>query len=161
MLAEGGSALTDWNNFSVYGVADQAVWRAAEGPRMVSVFARLMGAPPDRNLIDWALNAGINVAAPLPGRDNDVCGIGCGWAHIGGAAADFDRDSSSGSFPYPVRDTESFIEVTYQCQICPWLTVQPDLQYIMNPGGGIIDPLNPSRLVGNELILGVRTIVTF
>jgi porin len=161
LLAEGGVARMDGNNFSIYGIADQAIWREAGGTRMVSVFSRLMGAPPDRNLIDWSLNAGINIKALLPGRDDDTLGIGYGWAHISGAVADFDRDSSLGSFPHPVRDTESFIEVTYQCQITPWWIIQPDLQYIMNPGGGILNPLNPSRLVGNELVVGLRTLINF
>ncbi|MDR3557534.1 MAG: carbohydrate porin [Syntrophobacteraceae bacterium] len=160
-LAEGGIARMDRNNFSIYGIADQAIWREASGPRMVSVFSRLIGAPPDRNFIDWSLNSGINLKALLPGRGDDTLGIGYGWAHISRAVADFDRDSSLGSFPHPVRDTESFIEVTYQCQIAPWLIIQPDLQYIMNPGGGILNPLNPSHLIGNELVAGLRTIINF
>lgn len=157
-----GIARMDRNNFSVYGIADQAVWKQSGGPRMVSVFTRLMGGPSDRNLIDWSLNAGVNVAALLHGRDNDVCGIGYGWAHVSGSASDLDRDEAyySGT-PYPVRGAEQFIEVTYQCQICPWWTIQPDLQYIIDPGGGILDPLNPSRKIGNELVLGVRTVINF
>lgn len=161
LLAEGGVARMDSNNYSIYGVADQAIWREEGGPRMASVFGRLMGAPGDRNLVDWNLNAGLNLKGLVPGRCDDTLGIGYGWAHISGAAADFDRDSSSGSFPYPVRDSESFIELTYQCPITPWWTIQPDLQYIMNPGGGISNPLNPSKMVGNELVLGVRTTINF
>ncbi len=150
------------NNYSIYAVADQAIWRQEGGSRMVAIFGRLMGAPGDCNLIDWSLNAGVNVTGLLPGRDNDVCGIGYGWAHISGAAADLDRDTSfySGA-PYPVRGAESFIEVTYQCQIAPWWTIQPDLQYIINPGGGVLNPLNPSGLIGNELVIGVRTVINF
>ncbi len=156
------TARMDRNNFSIYGVADQVVWRETRGPRTVSAFARLMGAPPDRNLIDWSLNAGVNVTALLPGRSNDVCGIGYGWAHVSGNAADLDRDTSfySGT-PYPARGSEQFIEVTYQCQVAPWWIIQPDLQYIIEPGGGIENPFHPSKLVGNELVLGVRTIINF
>ncbi|MGC9196234.1 MAG: carbohydrate porin [Syntrophobacteraceae bacterium] len=150
------------NNYSIYGVADQAIWRQEGGARMVSVFGRLMGAPGDENLIDWSLNAGINVTGLLPGRPNDVCGLGYGWAHISGAAADLDRDTSfySGA-PYPVRGTESFIELTYQCQITPWWTIQPDLQYIMDPGGGVLNPMHPSGLIANELVMGLRTVINF
>ena len=142
----------DRNNFSIYGIADQAIWRDASGPRMVGVFGRLMGAPSDHNFIDWSLNAGINVTALLPGRDNDVCGIGYGWAHVSNGAADTNGLSAG---------AESFIELTYQYQAAPWWTIQPDLQYIVDPGGGVADPLNPSKTIRNELILGVRTVITF
>ena len=157
-----GIARMVFNNYSIYGVADQAVWQEKGGPRTVAVFGRLMGAPGNQNLINWNLNAGVNVTALLPGRSNDVCGIGFGWAHVSGAAAGLDRAISfySGA-PYPVRGAESFIELTYQCQVTPWWTIQPDLQYIMNPGGGVPNPLNPSRLVGNELVMGVRTVINF
>ncbi|MGC8491269.1 MAG: carbohydrate porin [Syntrophobacteraceae bacterium] len=162
LLAEGGVARMVRNNFSIYGIADQAVWREAGGKRMVSAFARFMGAPPDRNLIDWSLNTGVSTTALLPGRCNDIFAIGCGWAHISGAAADFDRDTSfSRHFPYPVRGSEEFIELTYQCQVAPWWIVQPDLQYIINPGGGVSNPLNPSEKIGNEFVFGVRTLVNF
>ena len=66
--ASTGIALMRWNNFSIYGVADQMVWRPSEdSPRSVSVFARLMGAPGDRNLINFSVNAGITLKAPLRG----------------------------------------------------------------------------------------------
>ncbi|MDR3566773.1 MAG: carbohydrate porin [Syntrophobacteraceae bacterium] len=152
----------DRNNYSIYAIADQAVWREPGGPRMVSAFVRFMGAPHDRNLVDWSLNAGVNVTPLLPGRLNDVLGIGYGWAHVSGRAADLDRDTSfySGA-PYPVRGAEQFIEITCRFQIAPGWIIQPDLQYIIDPGGGVSDPLNPSGLVGNELVLGLRTIINF
>jgi porin len=149
-------------NFSLYGMADQMVWRDREGPRAVGVFARVMGAPADRNLLDWSLNAGVNVKALLPGRDDDTIGVGYGWAHVSGRASDLDRDTGrlTGTAS-PIRTAEHFIEVTYQCQVAPWWIVQPDLQYVFKPGAGLSNPLDPSRRIGNELILGVRTTVTF
>jgi porin len=82
--------------------------------------------------------------------------------HVSPRASAFDRDSARfGGTDLPVRSSEQFIEVTYQCQIAPWWVVQPDLQYIVNPGGGIANPTNPATKLGNELVLGLRTIVTF
>jgi porin len=43
----------------------------------------------------------------------------------------------------------------------PWWQIQPDIQYIFNPGGGIANPDNPDARVKNELVLGVRTNVLF
>src|SRR5579859_563452 len=153
----GGTPLNLRNNFSIYGVADQMVWQAGgDDPRSVSVFARLMGAPGDRNLINFSVNAGITMKAPMPGRDDDSVGIGFGIAKFSPTAAGFDLDSG-----VPVRGTETFIEVTYQAQVTGWWQLQPDFQYVFNPGGGILNPNDPTQRVGNEAMLGLRSIVTF
>lgn len=62
----------------------------------------------------------------------------------------------------PVRSYELALELTYQAQIIPGWTVQPDFQYIFRPSGGVIDPINP--LVGripDAAVFGVRTMVSF
>jgi len=151
------------NNFSIYGVVDQMIWRpAADSPQSVGVFARVMGAPGDRNLISFSVNAGITVKALLPGRDDDTMGIGFGIAKVSRAAASLDRDTVffSGN-PFPVRGAETFIEITYQIQANGWWQLQPDFQYVFNPGGGILKPNNPAQSVGNEAIFGLRSVVTF
>ena len=151
------------NNFSIYGVVDQMVWRPADdSPRSVGVFARLMGAPGDRNLINFSVNAGVVLKAPLPDRDDDSLGIGFGVAKVSPSAGGLDADTAffSGS-PFPVRGSETFIEVTYQIQATGWWQLQPDFQYVFNPGGGIQNPNNPAQRVGNEAIFGLRSIITF
>jgi porin len=150
-------------NYSFYGVADQTIWQPdPNGPRALSVFARLMGAPGDRNLINFSVNAGVNLKAPLPERDDDTFGVGFGIAQVGGAASALDRDTAqaSGGF-YPIRSNEVFVEVTYQAQVTPWLQVQPDFQFIHRPGAGIPDPNNPNQILRDEAVFGVRTNITF
>jgi carbohydrate-selective porin OprB len=39
--------------------------------------------------------------------------------------------------------------------------VQPDIQYIVRPGGNIPDPANPAAAVGNALLIGARTTIAF
>ncbi len=149
-------------NYSLYGVADQMVWRPdADAPQAVGVFARVMGAPGDRNLISFSLNAGITLKAPLPGRDDDTFGIGYGLAKISNGATNFDRATALTVAGYPVRSNEQFIEVTYQAQVTPWLQVQPDVQYVIAPGGGVLNPNNPAKKIGDAVIFGVRTNITF
>lgn len=151
------------NNYSIYGVIDQMVWhQAADSPRSLGVFARVMGAPGDRNLISFSANAGISLKAPLPTRDNDTFGVGFGVAKVSGAAQTFDRDTAFFSgVALPVRSVETFIEVTYQAQVTGWWQLQPDFQYVFRPGGGIENPVNPPQRIGNEAIFGMRSIVTF
>ncbi|MGE5089596.1 MAG: carbohydrate porin [Candidatus Levyibacteriota bacterium] len=160
--ASSGAPREHRGNFSVYAVVDQMVWREAQGPRSVGVFARIMGAPADRNPIDFSINAGLDLTAPLPGRDGDSLGLGYGLAHVSRQLSGLDADTGSFSgTPYPVRGSEHFVELTYQCQVAPWWVIQPDLQYVWNPGGGIPNPLQPTTRIGDELVLGLRTVITF
>ena len=160
--ASDGQPREHHGNFSVYGIVDQVLWREPQGSRSVAAFARIMGAPGDRNPIDFSINAGVNVKAPLPGRDDDSFGIGYGLARVGTRLAALDRDTGIvlGS-AYPVRSAEHFVELTYQWQVAPWWVLQPDLQYIFNPGAGIPDPMHPERRIADELVLGLRTTITF
>lgn len=137
--ASNGIAKFDRNNFSLYAVADQMVWRPPEdSPRSLNVFARVMGAPGDRNLINFSANAGLTLKAPFEGRDDDIVGIGLGIARIGGGVRGFDSAVAFYSgMPSPVQTTETFIEVTYQYAVTPWWQLQPDFQFVFNPGGGI------------------------
>ena len=151
------------HNYSAYAVMDQIVWRPDEkAPRALGVFARLMGAPGDRNLISFSANAGVTLKAPLPGRDDDTLGFGFGVAKVGSAARGFDSDTAyfTGT-AYPVRSSETFLELTYQIQLAPWWVLQPDFQYVFNPGGGILNPNNPGKRIADEAVFGLRSSVAF
>ncbi len=151
----------DW---SVYAVADQMVWRSGRDPnRTLSLFTRIMGTPQaDRNLVDFSANLGFVLRDPLPYRTADSFGVGVGYAHVSRRAAGADRDAALATGTYvPARSDETFVEATYQRQITPWLQLQPDVQYVFNPGGGVANPNNPAARTRNELVLGVRTNVLF
>lgn len=152
-------------NYSVYGVADQGIWQPSpDSPMLVSLFARAMGSTGDRNLVNFSLNGGVTIKALIPSRDNDTLGIGFGVGSIGSSARQADRDRIALNGPSTlalVRSNETFIEVTYQAQVTPWLQVQPDFQYVMRPAGGVPNPYSPARRLGDEAIFGVRTSITF
>jgi porin len=158
-----GLARLHHGNFSLYGIVDQALWQPdPNGERLLAAFLRVMGAPDDRNLVDFSVNAGIVLHAPLPGRPQDGFGISYGLAKIGGRAAALDRDRALFTgLPLPVRANERIVEITYQWQLTPWWQLQPDFQYVLRPGGGIGNPADPTRRVGDEAILGLRTMITF
>jgi porin len=48
---------------------------------------------------------------------------------------------------------EMVLEVTYQAQIIKWLSMQPDLQFVINPDG--------NQDLKNALVIGLRTAITF
>ncbi len=164
--ASNGNPLSRHGDYALYAVADQMVWRDAGTPnRSVSLFGRVMGTPQaDRNLVDFSLNAGIVYHDPITNRPDDTLAIGMGYAHVSRRAAALDQDAASfaqGSGLNPIRTSETYVEVTYQYQVRPWWQIQPDIQYVFNPGGGIANPDNPDARVKNELVLGVRSNVLF
>lgn len=70
----------------------------------------------------------------ISGRDEDVVGVGAAWARL----------NQGGS------QEETVIEVFYKAQITPSMTIQPDMQYVINPSG----------LYRDALAVGVRFQVT-
>lgn len=162
--ASNGIPLGHHGTYAFYAVLDQMIWQSSEdSARSVSVFARAMGTPQsDRNLVDFSLNAGVTMHQPFAGRDDDTAGIGLGYAHVSGRAADLDRDFNLVGVFTPVQSGETFVEITYQAQITPWWQIQPDFQYVFNVGGGQANPLSPTpQRIKNEAIIGLRTNITF
>jgi porin len=153
-------------DYSIYAVMDQMIWRDPkdeDGDRAISIFARALGSPEeDRNLIDFSLNAGLTFHEPIFHRDDDNCGIGMGYAKVGDHAAGLDRDTDfyTGAF-HPVRSGETFVEATYQYQLTAWCQLQPDFQYVFNPGAGIANPNVPGQRVKGEAVVGLRMNVLF
>ena len=150
-------------NYSIYAVADQLIWvDPRESDRTISLFGRAMGTPEtDRNLIDFSLNFGLTFHEPFLHRDDDTFGIGMGYAKVSGQAAGLDQDTAfyNGTFN-PRRSSETYLEVTYQYAVAPWLQLQPDFQYIFNPGGGIVNSSGTAK-VNDEAVIGVRTNILF
>ena len=146
-------------NWGFYGVADQMVWRGDKSS--LNLFLRASASPSDRNLLSFYIDGGAGLKGPLPGRADDVLTFGVAYAKISPDAAALDRDKALATPPYPVRDYEMLFELSYQAQIAPWWIVQPDIQYIVRPGGNAPDPNNPAATIGNAFIAGLRSTIKF
>jgi porin len=148
-------------DISFYGIFDQPVLINEADHTRLNVFARAGFAPGDRNLIDVYADGGLTYKGPF-GRADDQAGIAVGYAKIGNAARGFDADvvRLTGQF-HPIRSGEAVLELTYRFQLAGWWHLQPDFQYIFNPGGGIANPNAPARRVGDAAVLGLRTAITF
>ena len=150
-------------NYSLYAQGDQLVWRKAGAKDGgMGVFVRVMGAPGDRNLVNFYADAGVTYKGPFEGRDSDTAGLAVAYARISDTASKLDADTArfTGS-AYPIRRNETVLELTYQAQIAPWWQVQPTAQYIFNLNGGVPNPQNPAKRLGDASVLGLRTTVTF
>ncbi len=100
---------------------------------------------------------------PIVGRKADTAGVSVDLARVSNSVTGFSLDTAfynPGVFS-PPRRNETVVEATYQYQLTPWWQIQPDIQYVFNPGGGIVNPDNPVRKIKNETVLGVHTSITF
>ena len=152
-------------DYAFYAVADQMIWRdSKDSNRNINVFLRPMFTPlGDRNLIDFSMNAGLTMREPIQGRKDDTAGLGMGYAHVSAAASALDKSFAyynPGTF-WPTRSGEAFLESFYQYQATAWLQIQPDLQYVFDPGGGLANPNSPTKKIGDELVVGVRANAQF
>jgi porin len=150
-------------NFGLYGVIDQQIYRLPgdDADKGVNLFARLSASPSDRNLIDFYADGGFVFSGFIPQRPDDNFGIGLAYANISDQARAFDRDVAfAQAAALPVRSFEALLEIYYKYQIVPGLVLQPDFQYIWNPGaGGVVQP-NGAR-VENAAIGGIRISVNY
>jgi porin len=148
-----------------YGVIDQILWRAGGGDRReLDFFLRASAGPGDRNLIDRYFDTGLTLKAPLASRPDDTLGLGFSFARISPQASWEERDVQAATgTPVPIQNFEAAIELTYKMQITKAWSFQPDLQYIIHPGGNISDPAIASGTVPipNALVVGARTLVKF
>jgi porin len=161
--AAGQPARAHRGNVILYGIADQMLHRTpGTKDGGLGAFARLMGAPGDRNLISVYMDAGLTCKGLVNGRENDTAGLALAYARIGDGASGLDSDTArfTGA-AYPVRRNETVLELTYQAALTPWLLLQPNAQYVFNLGGGTLNPLNPTRRLGDAAIFGLRTSATF
>ncbi len=109
---------------------------------------RVAFTPADRNFVNFYFDTGLSYKGLIPTRDNDTIGIAFGYAQLSnGARSSLQEEGASPT------GAEMVIELTYQAEITPWLIVQPDLQYIINPGG--------ATDLNNALVIGGRAAITF
>ncbi|MFI4960409.1 MAG: carbohydrate porin [Hyphomicrobiales bacterium] len=148
-------------DFAPYAVLGQMlVPFDPKGEKGIAAFGRLQVTQSDRNTVDFYADGGVNISGFWSAWPDDSISVGAGYARISSAARGFDQDTASFGMPTAVRNYEAVLEATYLHQIARGRTVQPDIQYIMHPGGGASDPNSPSgQRIPDALVFGVRMTV--
>ena len=156
--ASNGQPRQDAGNFAVYGLLDDVLWtNPQDSHQTLGLFLRGMGAPSDRNTVDFDGEAGLVLKDPFFTESSDSLGLGWSYANMSTAASGLASDLALYQGAYnPQPSGESILEATYLGQVLPWLQVQPDAQYVFNPGGGVVNPLSPQERLGNEWVFGLR-----
>jgi porin len=113
---------TKQGDYGIYLLAQQEVWHPDNKPtRALAVFGRMGAAPDDRNTVPFYFDAGFNFRGILPTRTDDIAGLGFSYTKV-----------SSGTPAH--RGHEKVVELTYQMALHEHIFLQPDLQFIINPG---------------------------
>lgn len=135
---------TSDHNRGAYAFVDAPLQREAADPEQgLNGFLRIGAARESVNQTGRYLGAGLVYTGLFPGRDADQLGLALAVAFNGDA---FKRVRRADGLP--VDSAEVNLELTYRMPVTDWLTLQPDLQYIVNTGA--IGEL------GNALVVGLR-----
>jgi porin len=139
-----------------YVVADQMVYRegGAGSTQGLTPFVSLLVAPDASiNPVPLFLNGGVVYRGLIPRRDNDIAAFGVVYGQFSGDLRRSQRLARQAGVPATIQDLEIVLEWTYVAQVARWLAVQPNVQYVIKPGG--------SSAVPNALVLGMQLSVTF
>jgi porin len=156
-----GVPLDHAGNGGIYGVIDQMLYRVhGTDDQGLSGFFRAGGAPNDRNLISFYADGGLVYKGLIPRRPDDKIGLAAAYARVGANARGLDVDTGLfGNFFFPVRSEETMFELMYQAQLTPWWTLQPEMQYIVRPGGGVLN--SDGSLRPNAWVIAIRSSINF
>jgi porin len=150
-------------NYGFYFVADQMLYRvpwpnsapdvdnkskqtaeASLTNKGLGVFTHIGLSPQNSGIINFYIDGGLNYKGLIPSRDNDVLGVAVAYGHLSNNL----KNNQGRSNPR----YEILLEATYQIELTTWLSVQPDLQYVIHPSG---------TDVANAFVLGARTTMSF
>ena len=119
---------THRGNSGLYIVFDQLLSREhledQEHEQGLGAFFQFSWVPSDYNEITQHYGGGFQYIGLVPGRDDDVCGLGVHHVSLSGKVQSLEK-----------RYSETAIEAFYKYQLTEFMSIKPDLQYIVNPGG--------------------------
>lgn len=140
----GGDPLMRKGNQGVYALAERALYRGKQNPEShVDGFIRYGQANADFNQFSSYFQTGLVFNGMVPGRDEDQFALSFSMARTG----DKYRLAAFNAGQEATRH-ESVWEATYRAPMTPWLIVQPNIQYVINPGA--------DAQIRNATVLGVR-----
>lgn len=134
-------------NYAFYVIGETELWHEPNTEHDgLGSFARAVFAPDNRNFFPWSAEAGLVYSGLFQPSAGDSLALGVAGIGISSKARDAYRDAGL----HAPRD-EFIVETTYQYALNAWSTLQPDIQWVIHPGG----------TNGNALVIGFRTTVTF
>lgn len=135
---------THRGNAGLYLSFDQELLKenpsAEDDEQGLGAFFQFGWAPSSYNEITRYYGVGFQYVGLIPGRDEDVTGLAMYHASLSGKVQSLER-----------RHSETAVELYHKLQLTPSLSLKPDIQYIVNPGGDGKD----------AIVAGVRLEIAF
>jgi len=153
--AAGEAAPVAQGNAGFYVLADQMIYRGGgANPPSLTPFASLVVAPNAAiSTMPIFVNGGVVYRGLIPARANDVAGFAVSYGSFSSDLRESQRLDRRAGVAATIQDYELVFEWSYSIQVARWLAVQPDVQYIVKPGG--------SSAIPNALVAGVQVSVNF
>lgn len=141
--------------WGAYLIVNQTIYRFRPQSRRSLRIGGLAGmGDPETARFGYFASGGWLLQGPFSHREDDFLAMAVAYARTNPRLTQFqeDRDAvSPGSVG--IQTHESIVEIDYGAWITPWLLLQPNLQYVINPGG--------TGNISNAFVLGIHTDVTF
>lgn len=138
------------NSYGFYWHADQMVFQETPGSDQGLTAWTAFVYSPQQNIakVPFQVNGGLVYKGLIPTRDEDFTALGVIYGKFSSNYARTVADAGNG---YP--EYELVFEANYKIQITRFAFVQPDIQWVINPGG--------TGNIPNALVLGAQMGVTF
>jgi len=136
-------------NYGLYAFVEKFLHaESGDQEQGLAGFLRVGIADENVNQFGFYFGSGLTYKGLIKGMDNDLIGIALALAKNG---SQFIKNAETvGEL---VDEFEINIELTYSINILPWLLIQPDFQYVINPG--------TISNIDNALVLGSRIAIVF
>lgn len=130
-----------------YIIGETQLYEEAKDQGLMA-FARFGFANGEVNQFNYAWSAGLVYTGLIPTRDEGQLGFGITGAHN---SSEYKQAAITAGTP--ADSAETTFELTYSDNLTPWLAVQPDVQYIINPG--------TDKSLDNALVVATRFTINF
>ena len=138
--AEGAAPARSWG---LYALAETRLSGVPGGVRGLSCFARLGTASDAVDRLGLSVGGGLLYRGPWARRPNDALGLGAFHARNGSPFLRASREEGDA-----LGRSETVVELLYRLEAGDALVLEPDLQWILNPG------TDPS--LDHALVFGLR-----
>lgn len=117
------------NNYGFYVNAERILYSPYETSQLgLTGFIRLGVANANVNPVDFYLGTGFRFTGLIDSEGNDELGLAMAFSHNSRSYRNIAAINDE-----LIKEYEINFEATYKFQLTPWFTIQPDLQYIINP----------------------------
>lgn len=128
-------ALERSHNHGAYAFASGRIFGQDDASPTVDGYVRAGIAPGSINVASAYIGAGLVGTGLIPGRAEDQAGLSVAVARTGGPSRRPNPSGGPAATVLAALDShETIIEATYRAQLTDWLALQPDAQWVMNPG---------------------------